>query len=171
MEPLYIYGGFNFIMMKNGNINLELLKKNFVENSVNVTPSNIEEIKIFQKKYNVEIPQDLRNYYLDINGCGNGTLNNLYEFYSIHRTKKIHEELINWKGIPDYSKLNFIGMENVFVFGAYEFNLYAFGIKLHQNLSSETSVFILCGENFRLIANNFTEFVDLYLNRPEEIYI
>ncbi|MEC5173755.1 SMI1/KNR4 family protein [Chryseobacterium nepalense] len=150
---------------------LELLKKNFVENSVNVTPSNIEEIKIFQKKYNVEVPKDLQDYYLEINGSGNETLNNLYEFYSIHRTKKIHEELINWKGIPDYSKLNFTGMENVFVFGAYEFNLYAFGIKLHQNLSFETSVFILCGENFRLIANNFTEFVDLYLNRPEEIYI
>lgn len=94
---------------------LELLKKNFVENSVNVTPSNIEEIKIFQKKYNVEVPKDLQDYYLEINGSGNETLNNLYEFYSIHRTKKIHEELINWKGIPDYSTLNFTGMENVFV--------------------------------------------------------
>jgi len=149
---------------------LELLKKNFVENSVNVTPSNIEEIKIFQKKYNVEIPQDLRNYYLDINGSGNGTLNNLYEFYSIHRTKKIHEELINWKGVPDYSKLNFNGMENIFVFGAYEFNLYAFGIELHQNLS-QNRIFILCGGDFNVIADNFTAFVDLYLNRPEEIYI
>lgn len=149
---------------------LELLKKNFVENSVNVTPSNIEEIKIFQKKYNVEVPKDLQDYYLEINGSGNETLNNLYEFYSIHRTKKIHEELINWKGVPDYSKLNFNGMENIFVFGAYEFNLYAFGIELHQNLS-QNRIFILCGGDFNVIADNFTAFVDLYLNRPEEIYI
>lgn len=102
--------------MKNGNINLELLKQNFEENEIRIFPSDTDEIEAFQKKYNVEIPQDLRNYYLDINGSGNGTLNNLYEFYSINHTKKIVEELINWAGIPDYSKLNFTGMENVFVF-------------------------------------------------------
>lgn len=149
---------------------LELLKKNFEENNVNVIPSNIDEIRTFQKKYNVEITQDLQDYYLEINGSGNEPLNNLYEFYSINRTKKIHEELINWRGIPDYGKLNFDGLENIFVFGGYEFNFYAFGIELFKDLSSENRVFIFCGENFRIIADSFSEFIDLYLNRPEEIY-
>jgi hypothetical protein len=152
-------------------MDLQLLKKNFKENDVKIFPSYLDEIKAFQNNYNVEIPQDLRDYYLEVNGSGNKILNNLYEFYTINRTKKIHEELINWRGIPDYSKLNFDGIENIFVFGQYEFNLYAFGIELHRNPCSINKVFILCGEDFKIIANSFTEFIDLYLNRLEEIYI
>lgn len=152
-------------------MNLKLLKKDFGENDVKLFPANLDEIKAFENKYNVEIPQDLQNYYLEVNGSGEEMLNNLYEFYSINRTKKISEELIEWSGIPDYSKLIFDGIENVFVFGEYDFNLYAFGIELHQYISSENRVFIFCGEDFKIIANSFTEFLDLYLNKPEEIYI
>lgn len=158
-------------MTKEELFDLKLLKKNFEENEAKIFPSNFDEIKAFQDKYDVEIPLDLRKYYLEVNGSGNETLNNLYEFYSINRTKKIYEELMNWRGIPNYGNLNFVGIENVFVFGEYEFNLHAFGIELHQNISSENRIFILCGEDFRIIANSFTEFIDLYLNTPEEIYI
>lgn len=153
------------------NIDFSLLRKNFEENGVKLFPSDLDEIKAFQNKYNVEIPQDLQDYYLKINGSGNETLNNLYEFYNINRIKKVNEELINWTGIPDYSKLNFDGMENIYVFGEYEFNFYAFGIELFQDFSSENKVFIFCGKNFKIIANSFTEFINLYLNKSEDIYI
>jgi hypothetical protein len=158
-------------MTKGELYDLKLLQKNFEENEVKVFPADFDEIKAFQNKYNIEIPLDLQNYYLELNGSGNAALNNLYEFYSINRTKKISEELINWKGIPDYSKLNFEGIENVFVFGEYQFNLYVFGIELHPDLSLNNRIFILCGEDFKIIADSFTEFIDLYLNKPEEIYI
>ncbi|WP_394665099.1 SMI1/KNR4 family protein [uncultured Chryseobacterium sp.] len=158
-------------MEKSRNSNLELLKKNFEENCVEIFPSNIDEIEAFQKKYDVEISEDLYDYYLEINGSGNDTLNNLYEFYSISNTKKINEELINFRGIPDYSQLNFDGMENVFIFGGYQFNLYAFGIELHQDISSENRIYIFNGKDFRIMAKSFTEFVDLYLNKPDEIYV
>lgn len=158
--------------MSKGNVyDWELLKENFKENNVKFCPASFDEIEFFQNKYDVKIPQDLRNYYSEINGSGNEILSNLYKFYNIYSTKKVKEELVNFRGVPDYSQLNFEGMENIFVFGESDFCLYAFGIELYQNSSYKNRIFIFCGGDFKIIAESFTEFIDLYLTRPEEIHI
>lgn len=158
-------------MTKKELFDMKLLKTNFEVNGGVIYPSDFDEIEVFQNEYNVKIPQDLKDYYLMINGSGNLPLDNLYEFYSIKRTKRIQDELINWAGSPDYSKVNFEGIESVFVFGDFMFNLQAFGIELTQKVSAENKVFIFCGEDFKIIARSFTEFLDLYLSSIDEIYI
>ncbi len=95
-------------------------------------------------------------------------LYNLYEFYSINR---IFNEFKDWNGVPDHNKLEFQQFENVFIFGNYEFNFYSFGIELSNTLSSINRIFIFCGSEYRIIANSFSEFIDLYLDNPEEIYV
>jgi hypothetical protein len=155
--------------MTKGEFNLKLLQKHFEENEGKILRADFDEIKVFQNKYNVEIPLDLQNYYLKLNGSGDAILNNLYEFYSIRRTKKTSEELINWKGFPDYSKLNFEGIENVFVFGEYQFNLYVFGIELHQDMSLNNRIFILCGEDFKIIADSFQN-LSIYIYRLSKLF-
>lgn len=130
----------------------------------------VNDLKIneFQNNNKILIPSDLKQYFLLINGSNDMPLDNLYEFYSINR---IFNEFKDWNGVPDYNKLEFQQFENVFIFGNYEFNFYSFGIELSNTLSSINRIFIFCGSEYRIIANSFSEFIDLYLDNPEEIYV
>ncbi|SHF48290.1 SMI1/KNR4 family protein [Chryseobacterium takakiae] len=151
---------------------LILLKKHFVNEGVN-NFTTVDDLKIheFQNNNAVLIPSDLKQYFMLINGSDDIPLDNLFEFYGIDRVNRIVNEFKDWKGVPDYSKLDFQKFENVFIFGNYEFNFYSFGIELSNTSSSTNRIFIFCGEEYKVIANSFDDFIDLYLNNPEEIFM
>lgn len=148
------------------------LRENFSEYDINeLHPATSNDIINFQNLYNVTIPDDMLNYYISINGTHDNLLNNLFEFYSIKRTNTVREEFEDWQGIPEYQNLAVENFENVFVFANYEFNFYAFAIELFKHSVTDNKVYVICGEDYKIIANNFSEFIDLYLNNSEDIYI
>ncbi|MCF2217924.1 SMI1/KNR4 family protein [Chryseobacterium sp. PS-8] len=154
------------------NEQISLLKKHFINEGIyEFTPVNELKIIEFENNNDVLIPSDLKQYFTLINGSGDVPLDNLYEFYNIKRFNKIFDEFKDWEGIPDYSQLDYKKFDNVFVFGNYEFNFYSFGIELFKSHKFTNRVFIFCGGEYRIIADSFYSFIDVYLNHPDEIFI
>ncbi|MDP9959167.1 SMI1/KNR4 family protein [Chryseobacterium lathyri] len=151
---------------------LILFRDHFEHEGVNnFTTANYFQIQEFENNNKVLVPSDLKQYFLLINGSGGSPLENLYEFYSIDRINTVFNEFKDWDGIPEYHRLDFQKLKNVFIFGNYEFNLYSFGIELFDTLPSTNRIFTFCGEEYKVVANNFEDFTDIYLNNQEEIFI
>lgn len=130
-----------------------------------------EEIHLFQKNNNVVIPNDLIQYFKLLNGTGDNLGDDFFEFYSIKRIKPVIEEFIDWEGIPDYKSLisSFPNRDNVYVFANYYFNLFAYGIRLYSKVEAKNEVYVFCGDEYKKIANSFTEFIELYLSDSVEL--
>jgi hypothetical protein len=138
----------------------------------NYNPINLDYIQTFQNKNDVLLPSDLSEYFKKLNGTSEEYTDELYEFYSIERIKKVSEEFEKWHGIPNYqSLLNLSEIENLFVFANYSFNLFAYAIKLYHEKMEINEVFVLCGDNYKKIANSFSEFIELYLNDSIELQL
>lgn len=151
---------------------LILLRNHFLHEGLNnfITANNFE-IQEFENNNKVLIPSDLKQYFILLNGSEGSPLDNLYEFYSIDRINTIFNEFKDWNGVPEYNRLDFQKFKNIFIFGNYEFNLYSFGIELGNTLSSTNRIFTFCGKEYKVIANSFGDFIDMYLNNQEELFI
>lgn len=151
---------------------IALLTNHFKDEGINHFQT-ADDLKIseFQNNYQVVLPADFKQYFILINGSSGTPLNNLFEFYSIDKVNRVSDEFKDWKGIPDYHKLDFQKFKNVFIFGNYGFNFYSFGIELLNELSPINRIFIFCGKEHQIIKDNFSDFIDLYLTGPEEIFI
>lgn len=151
---------------------LERLKNKWIAESTKVsTLANDEDILIFQKNNNVILPADLILYFKKLNGSGGECLDDLYEFYSISRIRNVINEYSDWDGIPEYKKIPIYlnHAEQVYVFANYFSNLFAYGIRLSGEKSIDNEVFVICGEEYKKIANSFSEFIELYLSDSIEL--
>lgn len=151
---------------------LKQLKAKWQMQSVKLSSlANNDDILRFQKENNVILPDDLILYFKKINGSGGEYLDDLYEFYSINRIKTVIDEYADWHGVPDYKKISIYldRAEQVYVFANYFVNLFAYGIRLGGEKSIENEIFVICGEQYKKIANSFSEFIELYLNDSIEL--
>ena len=148
------------------------LRNKWVQDRITTNlPAKDEEISLFQIANNVVLPKDLVDYLKSLNGTGQDYTNDLYEFYSLDRIKNVNEEFNDWKGIPDYKKLSLVLKDSMklFVLANYQFNLFAYAIRLDSDSSIENSVFVICGDEFKKIAKSFSDFILLYLNDSIEL--
>jgi hypothetical protein len=133
-------------------------------------PASSYLIQTFEKNYGVIIPNDLREYLTTLNGTGGECTNELYEFYPIERIKKISEEFHNWNGVPNYQSIvERNELKDLFVIANFFFNQFVYAVKLNQSENGSNEVYILCGEEYKLIGNTFLEFLDLYINNSIEL--
>lgn len=152
---------------------LKKLKEKWEVEGVNgFYPADIDSIQTFQSKNNIVLPNDLKEYFKVLNGTREEYTDELYEFYSINRIKKVSEESQDWKGVPNHQflvKLN--DTRNLFVFANFNFNLFAYAINLYQEEIDINEVYVLCGEEYKKIANTFSDFLNLYLNDSVELQL
>lgn len=154
-------------------IQLQKLKEKWMFESIRkFDPIGMDTLKMFQDHNNVIIPNDFKEYFKLLNGTGGECTDELYEFYSIVRIKKLFDEFKDWAGVPNYQALVDIPEINgLFVFANYSFNLFAYAIRLYANNLDINEVYILCGENYKKIANTFSEFIELYLKDSIELQL
>ena len=146
-----------------------LLKRKWISENVRFSlPASDEELISFKSNNRVLLPNDLTEYFKILNGTQNQYDNKLFEFYSIGQVKKINDEYKDWLGIPNYKNIvnTLKDYEKYYVFANYSFHLFAFVIKLNNHDSLYNEVLVLCGDEYKKIANSFTEFIELYLNDP-----
>lgn len=149
--------------------NLEKLKdlnNNFASNPLKET-----EIRSFEKQNELTLPKDLIEYFSILNGTNNEYDDKFFKFYSLDHFKKIGEVYEDWKGIPKH--FNIVNIlpehEKYYVFADYEINLFAYAIRLHNNIEEENEIIVSCGDEYRKIANSFSEFLDLYFEDSIEL--
>jgi hypothetical protein len=152
---------------------LEKLKNKWLLEGVNkFSPVTIDALRKFQNVNDWDFPNDLNEYFSQLNGTGGEYTNGLYEFYSVNRIKKVKYEFNDWMGIPNYQALlNLEEIKELFVFANYSFNLFAYAIRPHPQQNMNNEVYVLCGEDYKKISNTFSDFLDLYLSNSVELQL
>ncbi len=128
-------------------------------------PATFDEVQRFQNRYKLIIPEDLENYFLSLNGTGSSYDNNLFRFYSLQHFLPIGESLIKWGGIPNYRNIvkTLRQHEECFVFSDHSFHLFVYAIRLNKNRLGDNQIYIMQGADYEVIANSFSDFLELYL--------
>lgn len=133
---------------------------------------NADELQKFQNDKGIILPDDIKEYFETLNGTGGELTDELYEFYSIDRLKRVADEFKDWEGTPNYQALlNMYEVSDLFVFANFSFNLFSYAIRLHPDMSDKNDVYVLCGNEYKKIANSFSEFLVLYLDDSIELQL
>jgi len=128
-------------------------------------------LSAFESKNSLVLPPDLAEYFKLLDSTTNKLDTNLYQFYALEQFKNIEDELAQWGGIPNYTNIiNTLEQSgNCFVFADYMFHMFTYAIRLHQNAIGINEIYIICGDKYKIIANSFSDFLDLYLSDSAEL--
>ena len=157
--------------MKMNNI-LDLLKNRLHSEKLISQPKiSDEQILSFESEYGLVLPSDLVTYFKFINGSGGEYEENFFCFYSFEQFERIDKVYADWQGVPDYSTIasTLQNYETCFVVADYQCNLFCYAVELHREKVTGNRVYAICGGEYKVIANSFTEFVDLYLNNSSKL--
>jgi hypothetical protein len=132
-----------------------------------------EDILSFENRLGVLIPEDLKQYFKIINGNMGEYDDFFFSFNSLFNVKNIDEEFKERDGLPDYTNLVNVlqDSQHCFVFCDYEFHLFSYAIRLYNELREENEIYVLCGDKYKIIANSFTSFLELYFERSDDLLI
>jgi hypothetical protein len=122
-----------------------------------------QEIAAFERTYNVHLPDDVREYFLKINGIYlNGG------FIALDPLEKWC--LITERGYSSgYVRENVPDAHQYFQFGNYDISVWAWLIELDSDANADTPIFVL-HEKLTKIADNFTDFLQKYrTGSPEDL--
>lgn len=128
------------------------------------------EISEFQIKNNLLVPKDMWEYFSLLKTTKKYN-ERLYQFYPLVEFKSIDQELKYFSGTPDYSRIaqSLESYKNCFVFADYMFHMFTYAIRLSENLTENNDVYVICGERYKIIANTFTDFINLYSTESIEL--
>jgi|ERR1044072_2229116 hypothetical protein len=143
------------------------LKQHWTRHDISIEPGVSEsDLKAFEQKYKISLPEDLHSYFVSVNGMSPGVSDDsLIRFWMLNEIKPISE------GAPEYAGQNYIeAADSVFLFADYCIWSHAFGIRLSSEEKEQSNtVFIIGFEPAIPIANSFSEFVDIYLQDKERL--
>jgi hypothetical protein len=58
---------------------------------------------------------------------------------------------------------------NCYVFADYQCHLFTYAIRLHPKKGGKNEIYFICGDEFRIIADNFSQFVNKYIDDCEDL--
>jgi hypothetical protein len=128
----------------------------------------------FEVSRNLQLPQDLRDYFTAINGTDGEPDNELFAFCTLAQFQAATQVLGAWQnGTPRHSDVleKMHSFETCYVFADYFISLIFYAIKLYPTASAGNEVYAICGEDYKVIAKSFSEFIDLYLQQSSELII
>jgi hypothetical protein len=127
----------------------------------------------FEAEKGLIIPGDVKDYFLSNNGTDGNYNEDLYCFYNFKQFTSIETALKDWNGIPDYSNLvnTFENSKDCFVLADYMFHTFVYAIRLYKEVTDKNEVYVLCGDQFKMIASSFTDFIQLYTDQSVELHL
>lgn len=145
---------------------IDYWNRSSLEIRAGVSPSEIVE---FEKKYDVVLPKDFREYIEAVDGSSDGYMDDaLYRFWPLSEIKPVHEELDESGGVVYTDRHAYPGC---FVFADYCINCWLYAVKLTKDAGQPAPVFrVTAGDTpGEQMAPSFLEFMKLYSNNPESI--
>lgn len=140
--------------------------------SISTRLATADDISKFESKNCVRIPNDLKLFFKLLNGTNGEYDQRFFQFYSLDEFRPIASEFKDWIGLaPDYGNLinMLLDHHKFFVFANYQSYLFSYCIKLDKRQSEQNEVYILCGDEYKVIAGTFTEFLDLYISDDDKL--
>jgi hypothetical protein len=142
----------------------ESLKRYWSSHNVDINAGVSEAtLDSFEEKYDVTLPDDLRDYFRCVNGMPlELTDDALIRFWMIEEVEALP------KGAPEYSDPQYIqNPDSLFLFADYSLWSHAYAIRLTKAPADTNKVFIIGYDSPILLGNSFTEFVDNYLTNKD----
>ena|SRR5688572_21958473 len=141
------------------------------DNSTAAKTATEEDVVNFQNKNRISLPRDLIEYFRFFNGTSSEYNARWFCFYSLMEFQPLGQKFEEWIGIPNYQNIvkTLDQHENCYAFADYQCHLFTYAIRLYQIDSFKNEIYVVCGAEFRLIANTFTEFVEKYLDDSNDL--
>lgn len=153
----------------------EKIRDHWISIEIDIRPGVSQEtIQAFQAQYNISVPKDFQDFYRVVDGMEEGESDDrMFRILPLESIKPVTEEIIQFRGIPDYSKIKdkLPHPNQYFVFGEYMINLYVYAIKLSSDPLAASPIIWICGSQWRIIATTFSEFSEKYLVNPDELLL
>jgi hypothetical protein len=129
---------------------------------------HLDDLTIFEEQNNILFPNDLTEYFKLFNGSKDYD-GDFFLFYPLNEIKSQAEIAKEWnKPVkPENEEL----YNNIYVFAEYCIHIYEYSIKLSNNPSIINDIFVICGDNYKKIANSFSEFIQLYIEDSPKLYL
>ena len=140
----------------------ESLKQYWLRQGIklNLGASEIE-LFAFENKYNVLLPQDLRDYFSTMNGFNDSDADG--EYITFLPLDEIEPLSINWSQAPE--------AKSYFIIADFCLSSHVYAIKLTKNTKYDNPVFIDFNDNKSptQIADSFSEFAQSYLRNDYKV--
>jgi hypothetical protein len=132
-----------------------------------------EKIDLFQLKNQLVIPNDLVEYFKLTNDEIDAYNLDMFVFYKFDEFKSVKEEVGNFGGIPDYRKIvqTLPFHESCFVFAEWMIHSAVYAIRLNNDNSYGNEIYAISGHYFEVVANSFTDFLEIYKKDFNDILI
>jgi SMI1 / KNR4 family (SUKH-1) len=133
---------------------------------------SLETIEAFESRYRVRLPDDLREYFIGVDGMEPGEMDaDMFAFLPLAAVKSVPEELADFAGVPDYTETVRIlpDPQHWFVIVDYLVRSAVFAIRLSDDPGSTPVVWIGDGRRHRLVAPSFSTFLEAYLADPDDL--
>ena len=153
---------------------IELCQSRNFPSKAKVLPLNIDEqLNLFQFRNKLIMPDDLIAYLKLPDDELKAYDQDMFQFYKFDEFKSVKDELGDYRGIPDYTNIvNTLPMhENCFVFVNYFTTITVYAIRLYDVSSAVNEIYAIIGDKFKVVANSFSEFIDIYKNDFNDVFI
>lgn len=127
-----------------------------------VSPAAIE---VFQTKYRIALPADVRDYFLSVDGTGDQMDDEMLRFWPLTEAKPVRKEWV--ANIPRSDRPLY---HECFEFADYCIDAWSYAVKLLDDTTQVGPVFRLGGDPIaKQITASFREFMTQYANDPGSI--
>lgn len=138
----------------------ESLKRHWSSHNVDINAGvSHAELNSFEAKHNVVLPDDLRDYFLCVNGMPPDIVDDgMIRFWMLEELQPLPQ------GAPAFSDSSYIhNPDSLFLFADYSIWAHAYAIRLGSVPMQSNEVVIIGYKSPVAICNCFSEFVDRYL--------
>ncbi len=129
--------------------------------------ASASDIANFEERYDVHLPEDLRQYFSTVNGMGSARSetmdNSLLCLWSIDEMKSVAEFYVN---VPQLEELD---PASLFIFADYCIECQYYVIQLHSDSQQPTPVYWMADTPRYQFGNSFTDFIEFYMTDADFI--
>ncbi|WP_342644750.1 SMI1/KNR4 family protein [Mucilaginibacter sp. CSA2-8R] len=126
------------------------------------------EMNSFELETGLLIPPDMRTFFTSVNGS-NGYDDGLFDFYSFDGFMSENEPAPKLYHLPSAVTSNNTP-NHCYVFADYQVHLIDYLIQLYQHPTASNDIYIRCGQEIKLMAHSFNEFVSLCLMDSQKLF-
>ena len=126
---------------------------------------------LFETQNQVILPDDLKTYFKSFNAVDYET--DMFFFYGIEKFKSVEETVGDFRSAPDYRNIvnTLPDHADCFVFADYFIKICVYAIRLYKTTSDKNEVYVVMGDNFKVLASSFSEFLGLYKSDINNVLI
>jgi len=129
-----------------------------------------DDIRSFETRYKIALPPDIREYFLNVNGMtpyGTGYQDEEgFSFWSLETMRTLVED----NEALDRRYLRLKEEDSFFLFCDYMDWSWAYAVKILPGSSVAEGIYLVCCRSPIKIADSFSDFVRLYLERSDQLY-